>query len=201
MPALHTEFERLIASGVPALAVAELTSLAPAVLVETDLGELIDHLRWELADSSSLAYRPSARNLAQLIAACQAWPADLGISWPWDFSDAGQRGYPDWQPAPDGPARPTAVVLALEPANTRYINLGCAPVTTTRGGESLGAPAAIEVWQAPGGDLQLVATGAASGMQIGPFPAGQAVTLTLIARDAVGRASYPTAFVTATPHD
>jgi hypothetical protein len=200
MPAQQTERDYLIASGAAALAVAELTSLTPAVQAEVDLGDLIGHLRWEPGTTDSLAFRPSRQNLTRLIVACQAWPEDLGLTWPWDFSDSGQRGYPDWELPGDGPARPTDVVIGLEASNPLYINLGCACVTTTRAGVSLANPAAIEIWQATGGDLHLIKTGSANGMQIGPFPAGQRVTLTLIARDAEGRASYPTAFVSATPY-
>lgn len=200
MPAQQTEFEYLISSGVPALAVAALASLAPAVASEIDLGDLIANLRWRLGESSSLGFRPSRANLTRLIAACQAWPEDLGILWPWDFGDSGQRGYPDWNPAPDGPARPTEVAIELEGSNTLYVNLNCAPVTKLRSGATLGAPLTIEVWQAISGDLKLQKIGAASGIQLGPFPAGQPVTFVLIARDAEGQGSYPTAFVSATPH-
>lgn len=200
MPGRQTEFNYLIASGAPAVLATDLSSLAPAVQAEVALDELVLAARLHLAQSSLLGFRPGQGTLVDLYAAMQTWPNDLDVAFPWDFSDPAAQRIPGWEPALDGPARPTNVVIGLEAANTLYINLGCAAVTTLRSGAAIASPAAIEVWQVVDGDLIRRMSGAASGIQIGPFPAGQPVTLMLIARDADGRPSYPTAFVSATPH-
>lgn len=200
MPGRQSDFNYLIAAGAPAVLAADLTSLVPAVQAEVALDELVVAARLHLAQAGLLGFRPGQGVLVDLYAAMQSWSEDLGVEFPWDFSDPAAQRMPGWQPAPDGPARPTSVVIGLESSNTLYINVGCAAVTTLRSGGALGTSATIEVWQVVNGDLKLKKSGAASGMQLGPFPADQLVTLTLVARDAEGRRSYPTAFVSITPH-
>lgn len=203
MPAQATEAGYLIASGAQTAIAAQLSSLAPAIQAEIKLDELIAAMRFILAQT--LGFRPSQGTLVNLLAAMEATPADLAISFPWSFADPWSwNGMPGWQPAPNGPTRPTGIAIALESTNKLYINFGSNPnpVTTERspGAEPQALTCSIEAWRASGSGLAYVATIPQAGYQIGPLPANEPVALTLLARDQFDRLSYPTSFLTLTPH-